>query len=53
MAAAPAHDIATLARKLRGGDRATLARTITLVESKRADHQAQAHRLVQELLPFF
>src|SRR5262245_41421094 len=44
-------DLATLARKLRAGDRATLARAITLVESKRADHQAQAHRLVQELLP--
>ena len=28
-----------------------LARAITLIESKRADHRAQAHRLVQELLP--
>jgi len=45
-----APDIPTLARKLRGGDRATLARAITLVESKRADHQQAAHRLVQELL---
>ena len=27
-----------------------MARAITLVESKRADHQATAHRLVQELL---
>jgi LAO/AO transport system kinase len=43
-------DIPALARKLRGGDRATLARAITLVESKRADHQQAAHRLVQELL---
>jgi LAO/AO transport system kinase len=43
-------DIPTLARKLRAGDRATLARAITLVESKRADHQVAAHRLVQELL---
>jgi LAO/AO transport system kinase len=43
-------DIPTLARKLRGGDRATLARAITLVESKRADHQQAAHALVQELL---
>jgi LAO/AO transport system kinase len=33
------------------GDRAVLARAITLIESKRADHRAQAHRLVQELLP--
>jgi GTPase len=44
-------DIATLARKLRAGDRATLARAITLIESKRADHQREARRLVQELLP--
>jgi len=40
-----------IASKLRAGDRATLARAITLIESKRADHQQQAHRLVQELLP--
>src|ERR1051325_7034647 len=43
-------DIAALARKLRAGDRATLARAITLIESKRADHQGAAHYLVQELL---
>src|ERR1044072_853709 len=43
-------DNSSVARKLRTGDRATLARAITLVESKRADHQRQAHRLVQELL---
>jgi LAO/AO transport system kinase len=49
--AAPSSDIPILARKLRAGDRATLARAITLIESKRADHQSQAHRLVQELLP--
>src|SRR5947199_10763410 len=47
---APLPDIAILARKLRAGDRATLARAITLVESKRADHQQAAHRLVQVLL---
>src|ERR1043165_2776731 len=51
MSAAATHDVATLARKRRDGERATLARAITLIESKRADHQAQAHRLVQELLP--
>src|SRR5205823_8710720 len=28
-----------------------LARAITLIESKRADHQKKAHQLVQELLP--
>jgi len=40
-----------LARNLRSGERATLARAITLIESKRGDHQQAAHRLVQELLP--
>jgi LAO/AO transport system kinase len=40
-----------LARGIRAGDRATLARAITLIESKRADHRVQAHRLVQALLP--
>ena len=49
MASAP--DIASLARHVRDGDRATLARAITLIESKRADHQKKAHQLVQELLP--
>ena len=48
MASAP--DIVTLARSVRGGDRATLARAITLIESKRADHQNRAHQLVQEIL---
>jgi GTPase len=50
MAPPASPDIPALARKLRAGDRATLARAITLVESKRADHQEAAHRLVQELL---
>jgi len=49
MAASPP-DITTLARRLRGGDRASLARAITLIESKRGDHQQSAHRLVQELI---
>src|SRR3954451_8076466 len=40
-----------LARGLRAGDRATLARAITLVESRRADHQQAARALVQEILP--
>jgi LAO/AO transport system kinase len=43
--------IATLAAGIRAGDRATLARAITLIESKRADHRQTAHLLVQELLP--
>jgi LAO/AO transport system kinase len=49
-AAASPPDVPALARRLRAGDRATLARAITLVESKRADHQQAAHQLVQELL---
>jgi LAO/AO transport system kinase len=44
-------DIPALAEKLRGGDRAALARAITLVESVKPDHQAQARELVQMLLP--
>jgi LAO/AO transport system kinase len=40
-----------LAAGIRAGDRATLARAITLIESKRADHRQTAHLLVQELLP--
>lgn len=40
-----------LADDIRCGDRAALARAITLVESRRADHQAQARDLVQALLP--
>jgi LAO/AO transport system kinase len=48
---ASATDIASLALRVREGDRATLARAITLIESKRADHQKRAHQLVQELLP--
>jgi LAO/AO transport system kinase len=47
----PASDTTTLARRVRDGDRASLARAITLIESKRADHRKQAHTLVQELLP--
>ena len=47
----PQPDFARLARGIREGDRATLARAITLIESKRADHRLTAHRLVQELLP--
>ncbi len=45
-------DLSALAKSIRAGDRATLARAITLVESKRGDHRVQAHKLVQELLPY-
>src|SRR6202012_2042927 len=42
---------ATLAKDVRAGSRAALARAITLVESRRADHQASPRELVQALLP--
>ena len=51
MRAARPPELQELALRLRSGDRATLARAITLIESKRADHRAQARQLVQELLP--
>ena len=44
-------DITALAADLRAGHRAALARAITLIESRRADHQAAARELVQALLP--
>src|SRR5262249_6175803 len=42
---------ANLAVGIRAGERALIARAITVVESRRADHQQAARRLVQELLP--
>jgi LAO/AO transport system kinase len=47
----PNPDIKALARDVRAGSRAALARAITLVESRRGDHQALARDLVQMLLP--
>jgi GTPase len=44
-------DTKALAKELRTGSRAALARAITLIESRRADHQASARELVQALLP--
>ncbi len=44
-------DIGKLAQQLRGGSRAALARAITLIESRRSDHQAAARDLLQALLP--
>jgi LAO/AO transport system kinase len=44
-------NIQSLARELRAGSRAALARAITLVESRRGDHQTAARELVQQLLP--
>jgi LAO/AO transport system kinase len=40
-----------LAAAVRAGDRAALARAITLLESTRADHREQAQQLLLELLP--
>ncbi|MEZ5143843.1 MAG: methylmalonyl Co-A mutase-associated GTPase MeaB [Acidimicrobiales bacterium] len=48
MAAAP--DAEALAAGIRSGDRRALARGITLVESIRPDHQAQATALLESLL---
>ena len=44
-------DITKFAKDLRSGHRAALARAITLIESRRGDHQAAARDLVQGLLP--
>src|ERR1700751_4625210 len=44
-------DTKALVRELRAGSRAALARAITLIESRRADHQASARDLVQAVLP--
>lgn len=40
------------AQAIRKGDRRHLARAITLLESTRAEHRAQAEQLVAELIPF-
>jgi LAO/AO transport system kinase len=42
---------AAIAKKIRAGDRAALARAITLVESKKPEHRAQAQELLRTLLP--
>jgi LAO/AO transport system kinase len=47
----PPPDIAALICRMRAGDRAALGRAITLVESRRPDHQRAAHLMVQSLLP--
>jgi LAO/AO transport system kinase len=43
-------DLRRLARGIGSGQRAIIARAITLIESRRADHQKAARRLVQDLL---
>ena len=40
------------AEAVRSGDRAALARAITLMESRRPDHRAAARSLLQELMPW-
>jgi LAO/AO transport system kinase len=45
-------DIAGLIDGIRAGQRAVIARGITLIESRRSDHQRLARQLVQDLLPF-
>jgi len=44
-------DLVSLVRGIRAGDRSVIARAITLVESRRADHQKAARDLLQQLLP--
>jgi len=44
-------DLSALAADVRSGQRAALARAITLIESRRLDHQAAARELVQIVLP--
>ncbi len=44
-------DVAGLAAQVRAGHRAAIARAITLVESRRADHAEDAQHLLAALLP--
>jgi LAO/AO transport system kinase len=44
-------DVPALVAGVLGGDRRSLARAITLVESRRADHRERAQELLVELLP--
>ncbi|OBG47587.1 ATPase/protein kinase [Mycolicibacterium fortuitum] len=46
-----AASVSELAAAIRSGDRASLARAITMVESTRADHRDQAQQLLLELMP--
>ncbi|BBE72108.1 methylmalonyl Co-A mutase-associated GTPase MeaB [Oharaeibacter diazotrophicus] len=44
-------DVEALAAGVRAGNRATLARAITLIESRKPDHQKAARALLQAILP--
>jgi LAO/AO transport system kinase len=46
-----AETIEGMAARIRGGDRRALARAITLVESRRADHRERAEALLEALAP--
>ena len=45
-------DVADLAERVRAGERAAVARAITLVESRRADHREAARELLAVLTPY-
>ncbi len=45
-------DVSALESGIRTGDRAMLARGITLVESRRANHQTDAQELLTRLMPY-
>jgi LAO/AO transport system kinase len=47
----PDSDVGVLAEAIRAGDRAALARAITLVESTRTDHRGQSQELLLALMP--
>ena len=51
MAVASARTVEGLADAIRAGDRSALARSITLVESTRADHRDQAQQLLLQVMP--
>jgi len=51
MATENGDSVEKLAAAVRSGDRAALARAITLVESTRADHHQQAQQLLLALMP--
>lgn len=44
-------DVETLAHAILAGERAALARGITLVESRRSDHREKARALIQAIMP--
>ncbi len=47
----PAHNMTALYEGILSGNRASIGRAITLVESRKPDHQAQAQELLTKLLP--